>query len=116
VTFDVIQPKCDRTVREGMMLQRQESLVRAEDRGHRRDDTGGAGAEDDRQHCLRGTDALLLLVERGARFVGCVPVAVEPHGEVLWNDTLAVSDKVDRPETIVARFVVRNDGASAALT
>ena len=98
------------------MLQRQGGLLRAEDRGHRRDDTGGAGAEDDRQHCLRGTDALLLLVERGARFVGCAPVAVEPHGEVLRNDTLAVSDTVAKPETIVARFVVRNDGASAALT
>jgi GNAT superfamily N-acetyltransferase len=56
------------------------------------------------EHCLASPDAFLLLLRRGGGdLIGYALVAVEPDGDVLWNDTWQVGEKVAELETV---FVV----------
>ena len=50
--------------------------------------------------CLANPDSFLILVERAERLIGYVVVTIEPDGDVLWNDTWVVGEKLAELETI----------------
>ncbi len=51
-------------------------------------------------HCLSNPDSFLLLAARDERLVGYALVTVEPDGDVLWNDSWVVGDRVAELESI----------------
>jgi GNAT superfamily N-acetyltransferase len=51
-------------------------------------------------HCLSQPDSFLLLARRDERLVGYALVTVEPDGDVLWNDSWVVGDRVAELESL----------------
>jgi GNAT superfamily N-acetyltransferase len=66
-------------------------------------------------HCLESPDAFLLLLRRRGDLIGYALVAVEPDGDVLWNDTWQVGEKVAELETVFVVPEERGKGLGSLL-
>jgi GNAT superfamily N-acetyltransferase len=67
------------------------------------------------EHCLSSPDAFLLLLRRDGDLIGYALVAVEPDGDILWNDTWQVGEKVAELETVFVIPEERGRGLGSLL-